>query len=84
MYLEILKKIEVINNNKATNNAISIITKEKDDVSKFEISTTYDNNVLTYSVNLDSVNEGYIPYYSKGTTPTMIKMNETGKKWICE
>ncbi len=81
---DVTKKIEVINNNKATNNAISIITKEKDDVSKFEIATTYDNNVLTYSINLDNVNEGYIPYYSKGTTPTIININESAKKWICE
>ena len=81
---EVNKKIEVINNNKATSNAINIISKENSDVTKFEIATVFENNVLTYNVNLNNVNEGYIPFYSKGTTPTIIKMNETAKKWICE
>ena len=81
---DVNKKIKVINNNKATSNAISIISKENEDVSKFEIKTTFYDNELTYSIDLSNVNEGYIPYYSKGTTPTIIKMNESAKKWICE
>jgi hypothetical protein len=81
---EVVKKLEIVNNNKATSTAISIIEKENSDVTKFEIPTKYENNVLTYSVDLNNVNEGYIPFYSKGTTPTIIRMNETAKKWICE
>lgn len=81
---EVTKKIEAINNNKATANALNAIKKENDDVTKFEIPTQFSETTLVYKIDLNSVNEGYIPYYSKGTTPTMIKMNETGKKWICE
>ncbi len=81
---DVSKKVEAINNNKATTNAVSIVNKEYKDVTRYEVSATFENNVLNYKIDLNNVNEGYIPFYSKGTTPTIIKEKEVAKKWICE
>ena len=81
---DVSKKIQTINNNKATTNAVNIIDKEYKDVTRYEVQATFEGNVLTYKVDLNNVNEGYIPFYPKGTTPTIIKEKETSKKWICE
>ena len=81
---EVSKKVEAINNNKATTNAVNVIKKEHTDVTRYEVAATFENNVLNYKIDLNNVNEGYIPFYSKGTTPTIIKEKETAKKWICE
>ena len=81
---EVNKKVEKLHENKATTSAIAVIEKERDDVARFEIPFTYANNTLNYKVDLNNVNEGYIPLYSKGTTPAIVKINDTEKKWICE
>jgi len=82
---DVNKKIEVLHENKATTNAISVLEKENNDVTRFEIPATFENNVLDYKVDLNNVNEGYIPLYGKGTTPAIVKINEELKEnWICE
>lgn len=81
---EVDKKIVPNRENKATTTAIGIIEKEKNDVTRFEIPATFENNELKYKVDLNSVNEGFIPVYAKGTAPAIVKINDTKKNWICE
>lgn len=51
-----------------------------------DINTTaiFENNTLTYKVDLNAVNSEFIPLYDSDTTIKVIKDKETLKEWKCE
>ena len=87
---------EIINKYHFTNNELVSydVTKKSNDVadSKLQeeynelnekVKATYQNNTLTYTVDLNSEN-GISPIYPKGLTPTIVKSRDTLKKWECK
>ena len=69
--------MESISENKA------VIEEEYNKV-KDSLNATYENNILKYSVDLNSEINGFSPEYKKGLTPQMVKYRSELKKWICE
>ncbi len=60
------------------------INNEYIEITKYSITNTYKENLLTYSIDLSNYPEGFTPLYSKGNVMTTIKNKETIKKWTCE
>lgn len=48
-----------------------------------KVKATFQNNTLTYTVDLNAEN-GVSPIYPKGLTPTIVKSRDTLKKWECK
>lgn len=81
---DVNKTIEILKDNKNSSSKVNEILKEKNIIDTYEIENTYENNILSYKVDLDTVNEGYITLYKKGTSPLLVNINETNKEWICK
>ena len=60
------------------------INKEYLEITKYNITNTYKENLLTYSIDLSNYPEGFTPLYSKGTVMITINNKETLKKWTCK
>ncbi len=60
------------------------IKEEYLDITKYNITNNYKDNLLTYTISLENYPEGYTPLYSKGTVMKTISNKEKLKKWTCE
>ena len=60
------------------------LLNENNEAIKYGISTKYNGNKLTYTVDLNNVKEGYTPLYDSSTVKKTIINKESLKKWNCE
>lgn len=60
------------------------LSNENNEAIKYGISTKYNGNKLIYTVDLNSVKEGYTPLYDSSTVKKTIINKESLKKWNCE
>ena len=60
------------------------LDNENAKITEVGIKTEYNNNKLTYSVNMNKIPEGFIPLYKNTATKTMIIKKEKLKKWECK
>lgn len=60
------------------------LLNENNEAIKYGISTKYNGNKLIYTVDLNSVKEGYTPLYDSSTVKKTIINKESLKKWNCE
>ena len=88
---DVSKRLEVLENNKNSKNAKSVLSKENSNMQKYEITTVYSeadskNVNFSYSITLDNANEGLNLLYDKTATPKSVELGEKSKekKWVCE
>ena len=81
---EVLKELNVTTSNASSKKYLNDIKKEYETVNKVNIANTYENNKLTYKVDVNNLPEEFIPLYNNKSTPTVIKNKDTLKKWECE
>lgn len=60
------------------------LDNENAKITEAGIKTEYNNNKLTYSVNMNKIPEGFVPLYKNTATKTMIIKKEKLKKWECK
>lgn len=60
------------------------IDSEYEKIKQYKIKNTYKDNLLKYTIDLNSELHDYTPLYEKGTIPYEIRKNEINKKWKCE
>lgn len=60
------------------------LDNENAKITEVGIKTEYNNNKLTYSVNMNKIPEGFVPLYKNTATKTMIIKKEKLKKWECK
>ena len=60
------------------------LDNENAKITEVGIKTEYNNNKLTYSVNMNKLPEGFVPLYKNTATKTMIIKKEKLKKWECK
>lgn len=60
------------------------LDNENSKITEVGIKTEYNNNKLTYSVNMNKIPEGFVPLYKNTATKTMIIKKEKLKKWECK
>lgn len=60
------------------------LDNENSKITEAGIKTEYNNNKLTYSVNMNKIPEGFVPLYKNTATKTMIIKKEKLKKWECK
>lgn len=60
------------------------LDNENAKITEAGIKTEYNNNKLTYSVNMNKIPDGFVPLYKNTATKTMIIKKEKLKKWECK
>ena len=66
------------------NNTVkSELDNEYNSVSSY-VTATYANNKLSYTVDLNNIDDEFNPLYLYGTTPKVVSVKEELKKWKCE
>ena len=60
------------------------LDNENAKITEVGIKTEYNNNKLTYSVNMNKIPEGFVPLYKNTATKTMIIKKEKLKQWDCK
>lgn len=81
---DVVRKYETTDQNDIVELYKAQIKDEYLEVSNYNIKTEYADNKLIYSIDLDSMPQGFIPMHAKGSTKKTIKNKETLKKWNCK
>lgn len=81
---DVVRKYETTDENDIVELYKGQIKDEYLSISDYNIKTDYADNKLVYSINLESLPDGFIPMYAKGSTKKTIKNKEALKKWNCK
>lgn len=81
---EVYKMYETIQDSTKETKYKKEIESEYKYIKENNIENTYENNTLTYKVDLQTDLNGFIPLYEKNTSITSIKNKDILKKWECE
>ena len=78
------KKVDVQASSTASTVALDALKSEYELLTNGNLTGTYTENSLLYTITLDNIEGEFIPLYSKGMTSFTVKDKEVFKKWECE
>ena len=78
------KKVDVQASSTHSTLALDELKTEYDLLTNGELTGTYTEGNLVYTITLDEIKGEFIPLYEKGMTSFTIKEKEVFKKWECE
>lgn len=81
---DVSKQISYINETDMTKKYKNEIEIENNLLKEHSINSNYDNNTLTYNIDLNNDLNGFIPLYELNTTYYIVKNKDIEKKWNCE
>lgn len=81
---DVHKEINITLESTITNKYKLEMSNENSEMLSANIQTTYENNILDYSVDLTKELKDFIPLHEYKTAASIVKNKETLKKWECE